>query len=286
VGQISEALIIGAGRIGTSLFRAIKEKTILQVYIADIKPLEGLLAEQIQPREYLQIGSEQQITLPGLIFIAVPDDNITEAAAWLTGFDLHDVIVIHTSGAISADILFPLKKHAARVGSFHPLQTFSGLFCPTTVWQGIYCTYQGDEEGHVVIHKLAGLFGSELVQVTAQQKTAIHSACVLVSNLYFALLTGAEQILDSARLTSSAKKMLMPLITQTIENYHNNSINEALTGPLKRGDIQTIRNHLEYLTGHREIQKIYLNLSKALLNDPNILTKHKTELMELLNDFE
>ena len=80
--------------------------------------------------------------------------------------------------------------------------------------------------------------------------------------------------------------MLIPLIRQTIENYQRYPVADALTGPLKRGDINTIKSHLDFLNGQEEIRQLYKVLSKTLLNDVDLDEEKKKTLQELFDDAE
>ncbi|MBN2424198.1 MAG: DUF2520 domain-containing protein [Calditrichaceae bacterium] len=279
-------LIIGAGRVGTTVYRFIKEKMNIPVFLTDIKPVFKSNGYTMPGEDIIDFSAKQNIEDYSIIFITVPDDEIVSVVNKLQKNDLNNKIILHTSGACGLSVFDVLKRQHAAIGSFHPLQTFTGLFLRETIWKGIICTYQGDEKGYGFVKHFCGMAGAELIRVTAEQKIAIHTAGVLVSNLYFALLKAAEKVLETYDLKNEARSMLIPLIRQTIENYQRYPVADALTGPLKRGDINTIKSHLDFLNGQEEIRQLYKVLSKTLLNDVDLDEEKKKTLQELFDDAE
>ena len=200
-----------------------------------------------------------------VIFISVPDDHISEIAIKLSGVNLDwsSKKVIHCSGNLFSDELHALSRLGAQTASMHPLQTFqrgdgAGRF------DGIFVSL----EGHPELCKQLGGFvkkmGANPLQIEKEQKQMLHIAAVFASNYVVAILHEAEAMLRDKGIESGLKP-LEPLIRQTIDNSLNLGPAEALTGPVARGDAESVLKHLQALKGQSESINLYRVLgAKAL----------------------
>lgn len=181
-----------------------------------------------------------------LVFITTPDDTITSVASeiqWHQGQS-----IVHCSGALSTDILEPAKKLGAKVGSFHPLQTFAGVKQAIENMPG--STFALEAEGSLLntLKDMAIALDGHWIELKASDKVVYHAAAVVACNYLVTLVKLAADLWQSFGIPQSqATRALLPLIQGTIHNIDAVGIPQALTGPIARGDIETIKKHLDAL---------------------------------------
>jgi predicted short-subunit dehydrogenase-like oxidoreductase (DUF2520 family) len=181
-----------------------------------------------------------------LVFITTPDDAIPVVAAelgWHPGQS-----VVHCSGADSLDTLEPASKAGARVGGFHPLQTFASVDHAIENLPG--STFALETEGELLdtLRDMATALDGNSIQLGAGDKVLYHAAAVLACNYLVALVklsTDLWKIFDVP--AAEAVRALMPLLRGTLNNVENVGLPDCLTGPIARGDLGTIRKHLAAL---------------------------------------
>ena len=181
-----------------------------------------------------------------LVFITTPDDTITSVASeiqWHQGQS-----IVHCSGALSTDILEPAKKLGAKVGAFHPLQTFAGVKQAIENMPG--STFALEAEGSLLntLKDMAIALDGHWIELKASDKVVYHAAAVVACNYLVTLVKLAADLWQSFGIPQSqATRALLPLIQGTIHNIDAVGIPQALTGPIARGDIETIKKHLDAL---------------------------------------
>lgn len=266
-----DILIIGYGNVGSALYLALE----LAGYKCAVS--DPYLEHEIPPAS--RVSLKEGLSAP-LIFIAVPDDALSTLVTNLQNFNLHEKVVVHTSGLQPAAVINLLE--GAYGGSLHPVQTFSRRNLPPQTWQGIICTFEGSDPAFSAVKEIVTALGTRLERVSAQQKAALHCAAVFAANYQVALLQSAEKILNQFQLD---KSLLLPLIEQVRKNFSIQPANSILSGPLKRGDVQTIRKHLKLLEeeGLANEQALYKNLARYLLADPDFELQISEELREELD---
>jgi predicted short-subunit dehydrogenase-like oxidoreductase (DUF2520 family) len=117
---------------------------------------------------------------------------------------------------------------------------------------------QGDSEAFPLLQELAQQFGAETFEVTKEQKSHLHAAAVMASNYLTTLLNASVEIGTLEGLPDNkVKKALLPLIRTTLGNTSDHSFTEALTGPIKRGDIETIEKHMSLFKNQSELRDLY-----------------------------
>ncbi len=184
-----------------------------------------------------------------LVLIAVPDRQIPQAVEELvrTEVDWTDKTVVHTSGARAADVLSALRGAGARTASVHPLQSFPGPAQPDAL-KGAFVTVEGNAQAINLARKLLEAAGSRVVPVSPADKVAIHAAASVISNFTVTVASIAREILQTTRLgEQEIVGMLQPLLEGTVANIRERGPDRALTGPVVRGDTETVARHIEML---------------------------------------
>jgi len=268
--------IIGAGPVGTALAIALKGKKYpLRLVLSKRGKSADVLGRRLHaPSARLQ--SAKLSGVEGIIFIAVPDDEIKNVVQFLSRRfeDFSRSIVFHTSGALSSELLSRLKRKGASVGSFHPLQTFPKNGVGSGRLKNIWIGIEGDSTSLRAAKRIIRDLDALPIFLSPGQKTLYHIAAVFGSNYFVTLLSVIEEL--GRRIHMPRRKMiamLEPLILQSLMNVKNTSAAAALTGPIARGDFGTLRKHRKELSrrGLQHITPVYT----ALANETSKVASRK-----------
>jgi predicted short-subunit dehydrogenase-like oxidoreductase (DUF2520 family) len=206
--------IVGAGRLGTALAHALREAGY---------EVDGPAGRGEVPR-----GEA--------IVLCVPDSDIRAAASVVAGAA---PLVGHTSGATALAALEPAARAGAEVFSLHPLQTFAGAGAR---FAGCGCAVAGSTPAAAeAVRAIAHRLGMTPLEVPDDRRAAYHAAASIASNFLVTLQAAAESMAESAGLDrSEARRLLAPLVRSTVENWAALGPEDALTGPVARGDEPTV----------------------------------------------
>ncbi|HVH62130.1 MAG TPA: DUF2520 domain-containing protein, partial [Candidatus Dormibacteraeota bacterium] len=139
-------------------------------------------------------------------------------------------------------------SEAHAVGSFHPLQSFPSPQTPAAfhgITVGIDANTSGLERR---LGELARDIGARPRHVGERERKLYHAAAVIASNHVVALISEAVRVLEAAGWQEQeAEQALVPLVQGTLANIRQSGVTSALTGPVRRGDVDTVRRHLQAL---------------------------------------
>ena len=184
------------------------------------------------------------------VILAVSDDAIGVVAQQLDPLLGPDARVLHCSGAHSArSVLGALG--ARPLGTLHPLVAVRGIDQALRALPGAHFALEGDDEAVAVAATLCQTLGVRWVRIAAEGMGLYHAAAVIASNHAVALWYQAQALLVRSGVADAerATAMLLPLLRSTIENVERFGLPDALTGPVRRGDLGTIETHLQSLAG-------------------------------------
>lgn len=241
--------VIGAGNVGTVLGLALFNKGYTLVG-AVTKSSEGRAeaAKQLQCPVYSQ--PHQASREAEIVFITTPDrviEDVCQQMAREGGF-YKGQIVIHCSGAHSSEILQSSRKAGAWALSMHPLQTFPGTEAGLRALPGTFFAVEGDTGALPTAGDLVNALGGEMLPISTEMKTLYHAAACVACNYLTSLLDGALRMYEQAGVSrEQAVKALYPLVSRTLENIKEAGPEQALTGPIARGDTTTVKAHVEEL---------------------------------------
>jgi predicted short-subunit dehydrogenase-like oxidoreductase (DUF2520 family) len=271
-----EISIIGAGSLGATLAKALIEKgwPVKSVFNRT-QQKATILAEKLKISISENFPSSLT-SLGKLVFITVSDDAISDIAHRLS--ELSDSFkgytIVHCSGNESAKLLHHLKQKGAAVASFHPLQTFTPE-SDTEDFNGIYFSMQGDPKVFTVLAEIAKHLGANTFKVNESQKSHLHAAAVFASNYVTTLLDASVEVGSISGLPpEQVKNALLPLVETTLNNVSKQSFEQALSGPIRRGDVTTVKKHIALLSEDSELQNLYCLLGLQTLK----LAKHADQL--------
>lgn len=208
-----------------------------------------------------------------IVFLAVPDGAVRGLASQLTGAP-GSVSFVHLSGAMGLDPLKVLWPGHA-VGSFHPLQSFPAPRAPSA-FQG--STIAVDASSGALLRRLRALaraIGGRPKQVGDADRVLYHAAAVFASNYLTVVVAEATRLLEGIGWTrAESTDALLPLIEGAVANLRARGPVHALTGPVRRGDAETVARQLAALEkvdaadGYRMLGTIALKIAREAGLDP------------------
>ena len=241
--------IIGAGKLGTGLTRAL-EGTGHSVVLLGRDA--GSWGRGIADRE--------------IVLIAVPDAAIGGVAEQLAGVAQlgTDLVVLHTSGARDRGVLAPLIGKVGGLGSFAPAQTIADPATAADRLRGAYAVLEGDPVAIAAGKKLAAALEMHPAGIPSSAKGAYHAGATMVANLGVGLAGMAARVAWEGGVPAElAAEIYLPLWRGAVANVEAMGAVAALTGPVRRGDVETIQEHLALLKG--EVRSTYITLSLEAL---------------------
>jgi predicted short-subunit dehydrogenase-like oxidoreductase (DUF2520 family) len=188
-----------------------------------------------------------------ILLLAVPDGAIAGVAAEVArlGRPGDRCVALHHSGAQPAASLAPLAEAGYATGSLHPLQTVADPLQGAERLRDAFFTYEGDGEAWAGAARIVEAAGGRMLEVHAEDKARYHAACVFASNYVVACVSVATRLLADAVNVGRAQaaQALQPLWHGALANLERPGLPRALTGPVARGDLATVKGHLESLDG-------------------------------------
>lgn len=200
-----------------------------------------------------------------LIFITTPDSEIRKVASQIVASEqnLNEKVIVHCSGVLASSVLDELRREGANIACFHPLMAVSP---ETESFQNIYFDIEGDETVIPLLEELAKTIGAKSIRVSPKEKELLHVSAVLASNYLVTLADLSLRISASANIPErTLMDAFLPLMNSSLGNLSKLSPTEALTGPIARGDIQTVQKHLKLLENKPELLEIYKKLGLLTL---------------------
>ncbi len=238
---------IGAGRVGTALATALAERGY---HITAVASRSHASAARLAGKIYkCQICTPQQVAENAdTIFITTPDASIATVAASITWQPHHQVI--HCSGAYSLELLAVPQEHGAMVGSLHPLQSFADVMQAQVNLPGSFFAIEGEGILLSFLKGVVAALDGTSIMLQGKDKVLYHIAAVFASNYMATLLQLSVNLWQSFVEPIEPEQVitaLMPLLQGTINNINRIGLPQALTGPISRGDEETINKHLRSL---------------------------------------
>jgi len=267
--------IVGAGRVGRTLGKRLRGLgwRIGAVVTRSAATSRAAVREIGAGKPYSRLVRE--ILHSKVILLTTPDGALGTVASALASFGeskFRDKIILHTSGALDRIVLAPLARRGASTGSLHPMQTFSGRGAPNL--EKVIFAVEGDRGAAEVAREIARSLGGVPVIIDSKNKPAYHAAGALVAGHGLALMEAATQVLLKLGFSRrDALGALLPLTRQMLDNFESLGPQTSWTGPLSRGDFETVAKHTKAMRRYpREFQGAYAALaflsSKVLSKKP------------------
>ncbi len=238
--------VIGAGVVGTAVAVLLKQKGY---DIAAVNSLHQASADKLatltDAAVYQQAADVARIA--DLLLITTPDREIGRVCREIAqdhGFRTGQT-VIHMSGAHLAEILAPAGEQGSTILTVHPLQSLATVEQAIRNLPGTVFGIQGDEQGFALGRRIVDDLGGEAFIVPAVAKPLYHAGACVASNYLVTLMQLATRLLVAANIEPDlALRALLPLVRGTLNNLEKVGLPWALTGPIARGDTNTVSDHL------------------------------------------
>jgi predicted short-subunit dehydrogenase-like oxidoreductase (DUF2520 family) len=260
--------IVGTGRVGTALGAALVRAGWQAEALVDTDARAARESRRLIGAGRASTALTAAAKAKGTVVIAVPDGAVAAVAAGLAraGGAWTGRAVFHTSGLLTSAALRPLAARGARVASLHPVQSFPRKDLPASVFRGITWGIEGDLEAVEAAAAIVGALVGRILLLSAAGKARYHAACALASNALVALeWTAAELLKGVGAAEEVAALTLLPLAQGTLQNVKSLGLERALTGPIARGDVDTVRRHLEALEAEPAARLVYKALGRQTL---------------------
>ena len=255
---------IGAGKVGFSIGKYLKDKGInVTGYYSrsEDSSLEASLFTNINQYKDLKQLVEESDT----IVISTPDDKILEVWNKIKNLSIKNKFICHLSGSLSSNIFLNISHYGAYGYSIHPIFPISDKYNSHKSLKNAFITIEGDRKYINEVQLFIESLGNKTKVLEKNDKTLYHLASVISSNLIIGLISISLNYLKEYGFTEKeAINALYPLIKENIEGINNKGVINSLTGPVERGDFNTINRHL--LNIKEEDKEVYISLSNKILS--------------------
>ena len=223
--------VLGAGKVGTALGRALRRRNVA----VTLRPARrGLPSKPINA---------------DLLILAVRDGKLVEVVEALASQRKVSkrAVVVHCAGALGIEPLLPLRPLTRGVAQMHPMISFASTRYAPALARG-QVNVDGDPAAVRMAERVAHLLGMKPRRLPQLDKVAYHAAAGLVANGAAALAAAGTDLLGKAGVPAPmAAKMLGPLLRSVADNVERLGLPDALTGPVRRGDPRGVARHLEVI---------------------------------------
>lgn len=258
--------IIGCGKVGRTLGRLWQANHVAT--IGEI--LNTSLGSGERAAQFIGAGRAveriQDLQAADIFVIGASDDRIVACCDALvqSGCLSAGNIVCHCSGALPSSVLQAARECGALIASVHPIRSFAHPDKVAQEFTGTYCGVEGDQCAIDVLNPLFSAIGAHFVSIDSSQKTLYHAGAVFASNYLVTLLDTAVQTYTEAGMSrDAALKIMATLVRETAENVLQTGPEQALTGPVARGDVGTVlKQYKAVKKWHRAYGDLYRQLGK------------------------
>ena len=262
--------IIGCGKVGKTLARLWRERKTFQL----LDVLNRSSDSAHQACEFIAGGSAvntyAELREADVYLIAASDDQIATCCSMLaaSGKLSERSIVFHCSGALTSDALAAAGARGAAVASIHPIRSFAEPHKVAQAFAGTYCGNEGDPAALATLIPAFQIIGGHCVAIKRENKILYHAAAVFASNYLVTLIDVAQQAYIEAGLPPDvALRLIAPLLSESAANAFRLGPAAALTGPIARGDMDTVRRQYDaVLDWNPEVAELYKQFEVLTLN--------------------
>lgn len=252
--------IIGPGHVGRGLFRAFRASGVEVVGLHGKRPSGVTTSSGEIPKDASQAN---------VVILCVRDNQLDEAiqevaAAARDGRIARGTVILHTSAIAEPAGLPALSSAGYPGGTFHPLVPFSDPDVSAELLRKAWIGIDGENAAKNASRRIAGHLGARTLEIPPGRKPAYHAAAVISSNFPVVLASVAGHLLHDIGIPdASAYQAVDSLMSSAIANMKQTTPDDALTGPVVRGDAETVGKHLRALEGMESAREIYRALSSA-----------------------
>jgi predicted short-subunit dehydrogenase-like oxidoreductase (DUF2520 family) len=258
--------LIGAGVLGTALGILLQRAgyRIVAISSRTVRSAEAARAligsgEVVGDARLAVMGAD-------IVLLAVPDRFIPNLSIQVAGGGAlkRGAVVAHLAGGLPSRILAGVSAAGGFRGSAHPLQTFADVDVALHSLPDSFFFLEGDPEAVDVLRSMVLALNCRPVELEGSQKALYHAGAAAASNFVVALVEYARELLVRAGVPPDvALPALLPLVRGTLANLERVGLPDALTGPIARGDLGTVRNHIRSLQAlPGDVIRVYRELGR------------------------
>ena len=238
--------VVGTGRAGSVIGAALKRAGHQVKACTAVTDLSKLRAEALLPGVAI-LSIEETVADRDLILLSIPDDVLAQVVSGLAATNAVSpgTFVLHLSGRYGIDILRPLTELGCLPLALHPVMTFTGTSIDLNRLSACPFGVTTHPTLRPVAETLVMEMGGEPVWVPEASRSLYHAALTFGANNLMTLVNQTSELLESAGITNP-EALVAPLLSASLDNALRNG-DSALTGPIARGDAETVREHLRVL---------------------------------------
>ncbi len=282
--------VVGAGRVGAVLASALRAAGHEIVAAAGESDASRGRIESLLPGVEMTKPSDAART-SDLLLLTVPDDMLANVVAMLSASGaIHaGQVVVHTSGRHGLAVLEPAREVGARTIAMHPAMTFTGTEIDLPRLAGCVFGVTADDGDRDLVESLVADLGGRAMWVPEDRRTLYHAGLAHGANHLVTLVAEAMEILSAAGAEDPAAT-LRPLLGAALDNALEHG-DAALTGPIVRGDVETVRAHVVDLEANApQTLPSYVTMARATLDravtDGRLLPIRAAKMLRVLDAAE
>lgn len=254
---------IGAGKVGCSLGDYFVHNNIPVSGYCTRTQAQASETEK-QTHKIFVTSIDKILTMSDVLFLTVPDDAISEVWEQLKTYPIQGKFICHCSGSLGSAVLSGIEETGAYGYSIHPMFPFKSKKTAYEDLSQALFSVEGNEEHMEEIMDLLSACPNHIVRLRSEDKPKYHAAAVFASNLAVGLINQAKELLKECGFDDeSALKALKPLAVTNMNNIFEVGTCDALTGPVERHDINTVKKHLKALD--QDKKETYSTLTKEIM---------------------
>lgn len=291
-GKISmfSANIVGCGKLGKTIAKLLTVNGATTIVGIVNSSMDNGNTAAKYVGEGRAFASINELPKADIYFITTKDDLIEEIANKLQTENIlqQGAIVLHCSGSLSSDVLSKVKESKCYVASIHPIKSFANTIQSVSTFAGTYCAFEGDKEAISILVPIFEKIGGIPFPIEKESKKIYHAGGVIANNYLVTLHYHATQCYINAGVDKEiAKKIVSMLMKDALNNLTNLSHSQALTGPIQRGDTNTVSSHTASLkrdSSLKDTRDIYLSMGRGTLTLVDHQPSVKNNLLDILTD--
>ncbi|MCL1936168.1 MAG: DUF2520 domain-containing protein [Defluviitaleaceae bacterium] len=251
---------VGAGKLGNSLGEYFFYKNLTVIgYISKNKKNSREAAYRTKSRYFENLSD--LVAECDIIFITVPDAEIKNIWEQIKSFNIKDKIICHCSGAMVSSVFYDIESTGAFSYSVHPFMSINNKDSYRKFENAIF-TVEGSKEKIQYIENLLKKLGNRVQVIDTKNKVIYHASAVFSSNFLVPIMYIAIELAKVSGFNNI--EAIFSIAEVTLENIKKDIV-KAVTGPVERNDIETIKSHLDFIENN-DYKKIYLLMSKKLID--------------------
>jgi predicted short-subunit dehydrogenase-like oxidoreductase (DUF2520 family) len=254
---LPRVFVLGAGRAGRGLAAALRTAGV---------PLAGLHGRRAEPDAAPPVSAGDvapHLASADVALIAVRDGQIDDAVReLLAARPASTLVMLHASGGVEPGAYREARAHGHPCGTFHPLLPLADPAHAARLFRGAWVGIDGDSAARAVSAQLAAALGAHTLEIPSD-RALYHAGAVLASNFLGVLGAIAAEAMRAAGVPAAeANAATRSLLLAAADNLGKRDARDVITGPIARGDSDTVRAHLRALAPHPALDESYRALSR------------------------